>query len=81
MQLEIVKMALPESIGGLYSLENDKATIVINKNKSELEQEEAFLHECLHLWNNDFDSNSSVDQIEERTHQQLRQVAKSVLGQ
>ena len=54
--------------GMSYRGGNDCYTILINADISEEEQAKAFLHEMFHIWNHDFDSKESVQQIEERAH-------------
>ena len=50
--------------------------IVVNADLSEDEQAKAFLHECLHIYNDDFDhvSSEGVQSVEERTHAQLNRL-------
>ena len=76
VNLSIVTAHLPEGIEGITSPDgHDNYTIMINADLSDNKQAEAFLHECLHIWNRDFErtETESVGQIEARTHRQIEQ--------
>lgn len=62
---------LPDSVNGAVALDSEdpeKYTILVNQNKSEDAQREAFLHEMLHIYRRDFESGKTVDQIEREVH-------------
>lgn len=72
ISIKLFRESMPEKVYGLVS-ENGKNRffIVVNADLSEDEQAKAFLHECLHIYNDDFNSNQDVNTIEARTHAQL----------
>ena len=61
---------MPKSIhGGVTPVDDEQYMIFINADLPEEEQQRAFLHEMLHIWNRDLDSKGeSVQEIESRTH-------------
>ena len=71
---------LPESIHGCVGLNNNEHDsesyiVLINANRSPKDQEEAFLHECLHIWRNHLSGEyENVDQIEAETHRRMNEV-------
>ena len=78
INLSIVTAHLPEGANGIVMQDGTgchKYTILINADLPESEQREAFLHECLHIWNHDLEKagTESINQIEYRTHQQIEQ--------
>ena len=78
IHLSIVTAHLPEGAKGVVMQDGNDChdqTILINADLPESEQREAFLHECLHIWNHDLEKTGteSINQIEYRTHQQIEQ--------
>lgn len=74
-ELSISTADLPESVNGLTVNTNDIYNIYVNNKLDPDSQAAAFLHEMLHIWNNDFDSQEEADQIELRTHEQLKRIS------
>ena len=79
IQLSISTANLPESIHGM-TLHDDTFQIWINSNLDADDQAAAFLHEMLHIWNNDFDSKDDADQIEQRTHEQMKRISDILIS-
>lgn len=64
--------ALPQTINGvLQQTGNDNYIIYLNSTKTDDERAAAFLHECLHIYHNDFDSNNAAGNIEQARHSEL----------
>lgn len=77
LSIRLIKTALPDSINGFISgSDADGYIIAINSGLSAEDQERAFIHECLHLWEQGTVKDSSVDEIERETHAK----ANSLLG-
>lgn len=69
VSLRIIKTELPEDIKGVCSVCSDGSyLILINQDLDEREQEASFLHEMLHIYHNDFDSDMSIHEIENKRH-------------
>ena len=60
--------------GGIIEKEPGAYYIAINEDISPDEQAAAFLHECLHVYHNDFSSGKTVQQIESERHRELKRV-------
>ena len=45
--------------------------VIINSDLTAAEQAEAFTHEMLHIWNNDFDNTATAGQLEQLRHAAL----------
>lgn len=69
--LHIGKEKLPQGIHGISSAEGHHYTILIDSNQRQEEQAAAFLHEMLHIWHGDHESNKSTAEIEEERHEEL----------
>lgn len=66
----------PDSVkGATVALDEDTFQIWINDHLDPDEMAAAFLHEMLHVWNDDFDRDENADQVEERTHEQLKRIS------
>ncbi len=67
IKLRVIKAEFPgRGRGALFYDDNDgEYLVMINSKLSEDEQAASFLHECLHLWHDDFNSNVPVRKIEE----------------
>lgn len=63
---------MPDSINGLLlSKEPDCYSIMINSKKNPSEQAAAFLHECLHIYHKDTESDRSPDSIEKERNKEI----------
>ena len=61
----------PSAVGGMITKDGENQyTIIINENRSQIGQLASFLHEMVHVYNNDFDK-SDVAEIEAETNKQL----------
>lgn len=77
LNITIDKNSFPVSIKGFIVKDDDTTyRIFINDTLDSDDQAAAFLHECLHIWNDDFNSNDSADHIEQRTHKQLKRISE-----
>lgn len=65
-------MDMPEDIQGATSKKNDTFYMLINAKASKEEQAAAFLHEMLHIYRRDFESDQSVDEIEIEVRKELK---------
>ncbi len=60
--------------------DDDGYMIVVNADESPEQQTVTFLHEMLHIWNDDFNNPvDDVQTIEARTHRQLRRLLELAL--
>ena len=67
--LQIYKDELGSVHGAVMPLDGPgKYAIVLNRNESGPEQLAAFIHEMIHIYNNDLQSIESVQQIEREAH-------------
>ena len=74
--IRLVKHKMPDQAGGVIVQEGKESyLIIINDQKSEQEQAAAFLHECLHIWHNDFSTNTNALEVEELRHRELAGLA------
>ncbi len=70
LDLRVVKLRMPSSVKGASCKTPDNGyMVVINSGLSAGEQEEAFLHEMLHVWNGDHDREGNTQELEARIHQ------------
>ena len=70
LNLKVVKLRMPSSVKGASCKTWDNGyMVVINSGLSAEEQEEAFLHEMLHVWNGDHDREDNIQELEARIHQ------------
>ena len=70
LNLRVVKLRMPSSVKGASCKTPDNGyMVVINSGLSAEEQEEAFLHEMLHVWNGDHDREENLQALEARIHQ------------
>lgn len=70
LNLRVVKLRMPSSVKGASCKTPDSGyMVVINSGLSAEEQEEAFLHEMLHVWNGDHDREENTQELEARIHQ------------
>lgn len=70
INLRFVKLRMPSSVKGASCKTPDNGyMVVINSGLSAGEQEEAFLHEMLHVWNGDHDREGNTQELEARIHQ------------
>ena len=75
-ELSITTATLPESIHGLTVKTNDIYNIYVNNKLDPDSQAAAFLHEMLHIWNDDFNKDADADHIEKQTHAQLKRISE-----
>ena len=69
IRIRIIKRDLPEAIQGVCKDNGGGSYIVwINQDLDEKGQAEAFIHEALHIYHNDFDKGLTSDEIEKRSH-------------
>lgn len=80
INLTINTLPLPAH-GAVAKTGPDQYAIFIDSEQEPLEQAAAFLHEALHLWQRDFDTDTSADVIEARTHHLQKQIAALWLQQ
>lgn len=75
--IHIQTVALPGTVRGV-SRKTDKDTfdIFINADQTEDQKTASFLHECLHIYHNDFDTQNSADRIEKTRHAELRRLVQ-----
>ena len=73
--IRVFRERLPAGAHGMSAPDDNGYLIVVNADESPDEQAKAFLHEMLHIWNDDFnDPVGNVQVIEARTHRQLRRL-------
>lgn len=77
--LRLFHEIMPEGVHGMVAEDHGKYMVVINANESPDEQAKAFLHEMLHIYNDDFNlvADEGVQSIESRTHEQLARLLQS----
>lgn len=75
IKLSVIEERMPEAFRA-FSRETsaDKYTIMINEDIPELEKAAEFLHEMLHIWHGDYNSNMTSDQIERIRHAELKEI-------
>ena len=78
MRLSVHKASLgSRSVKGACFLREDADyTIVINSDLTDQEQALSFLHECLHAWHDDCNSERPVAEIETERHEELIQLLR-----
>lgn len=82
INVQVYRAKMPESIHGTVTEDQaGKHMILINSEDSPDGQACAFLHEMLHLWNDDFNrvAVEGVQAVEARTHRQLRRLLELAL--
>lgn len=71
LQLRIVKVPLPASVNGVSTISQDGCYVVaVNSGLAEKEQTDAFIHEMLHIWHQDFETCGSLQHAEADRHQE-----------
>lgn len=78
MTIRVFQGELPGKIDGGCFPDGNGFTVVINSTKDEDTQAAAFLHECLHIWNEDHTGGRTPDEIETFTHEQLDRILKII---
>lgn len=68
MKIDVFKKILPENVHGAAGTDGVNYYILINKNDTAERQEEAFIHEMLHIWRGDLDREGNADQLEAIRH-------------
>lgn len=72
LKISLVKMPLLTGARGVVCRDPDGGLmVIINSDLTAAEQAEAFTHEMLHIWNNDFDNTATVGQLEQLRHAAL----------
>lgn len=67
--LQIYKDELGKVHGAVMPLDGPgEYAVILNRNESGPEQLAAFIHEMIHIYNDDLNSTESVQQIERETH-------------
>ena len=74
LQIQIKTAELPQTIHGLTTQQAGAYTIYINEDRTQDEQAAAFLHECLHIYHDDFNSTRTAGEIEEERHAELKRI-------
>lgn len=77
LNIHLYTEPLPETVRGVVTENQGYYIICINNLLSEEEQQQAFIHEMLHIYNNDFNSGDSVQAIEERTHKAAERLQRA----
>lgn len=75
LNMVIERAQLPAAVKGITVKNHNSIKVFVNSGLSKDEQAAAFLHECLHIWNNDFNSGKAASEIEESTHKQLKRIS------
>lgn len=79
ISLRIIKTELPETVRGAVSDRgNGSYIILINQTLDEKAQAEAFIHEALHIYHNDFESELSLDKLESIRHEESESILKAM---
>lgn len=67
---------LPEEIRGCCARfdRSDNYAMLINGNNDERAQLRSFLHECLHIWRCDYDSERDADEVEKERHEEVEEL-------
>ena len=65
--MRVVTMALPEGVNGAC-MPDKKGGFIVVISETAPDQEETFLHECRHIWRDDWKNSLPVSQIEQCTH-------------
>ena len=81
VQLTITEADFPETVHGFLARDGENSYMIItNKKDSKDQQAASFLHECLHLFHDDFNSDLSVDAIETERHQELPRLLELLIN-
>lgn len=73
IMLRIIKAPLPRSIHGTSAKDGDAIIVLVNEDDDPDRQQEAFIHECLHIWHGDHDrTGADVQQLEAQRHRETR---------
>lgn len=74
LQIQIKTAELPQTVHGLTTQQAGAYTIYINEDQTQDEQAAAFLHECLHIYHDDFNSTRTAGELEEERHAELKRI-------
>lgn len=75
---------LPGSVNACIGIDTAQKEIesyvmLINSNQSPEDQEEAFLHECLHIWREHLSgAREDATKIESETHNRMKEIMSSI---
>ena len=73
--VRIIKADLPETVNGMCMKNKDDGFVVfLNDKATEIRQASGFLHEMLHIWHDDYNSECPMDQIEAERHKELKDI-------
>lgn len=79
MELQILKLPLPPTVDGASTRDGNKITVLINDQQPQDQQTLAFLHEMLHIWHNDHDTETpSISNLELERHEELARLLRLV---
>ena len=81
IHIKFGKADMPEDFGGVTrSLDReDNYCMLINSALTETKQTAAFLHEALHIYHDDFNSDRPVEVIELERREELKAIARLIL--
>lgn len=74
LQIQIKTAKLPQTVHGLTTQQAGAYTIYINEDQTQDEQAAAFLHECLHIYHDDFNNTRTAGELEEERHAELKRI-------
>lgn len=77
--LKVIEMNMPvKGCSCLWDESSGEYRIFINRNLSDQEKLETFIHEMIHLYNGDHESGENVQTIEARTHKVTDEIMKKI---
>ena len=75
IEIRVITGLLPDSIHAAATTEGaDRYTVVINENATQDEKAAGFLHECLHIWHNDFKEGQQITKLEKQRAAELKRL-------
>ncbi len=74
--IQVDTTTLSNKIHGFTVSDGHSYKIWINDILDSDNQAAAFLHEMLHIWNDDFNKDADADHIEKQTHAQLKRISE-----
>lgn len=77
IELTLQTAALPDGIDAVCQQRGqDQYLMILRNNQTDDEQAASFLHECLHVLHDDFNSSLPVDVIEAQRHAELKRIIR-----
>lgn len=77
--INITNTPLPAGINAaLIEAGNDSFIICLNSKMTDDERTAGFLHECLHIYHDDINSNKSANKLEQTRHKELLRLLKTI---